>query len=85
MSTAPDVLSIKRTRGIAGEYSLTASIQYPGESPEHVTFTSSTYGPPVVMSTEGIPGGVFVSQRVLERIGSTLDEAWVRAFFAPRD
>ena len=78
----PDVLSIKRQAGIAGDYSLTASVQYPGEAPSSVTFIGSTYGGPIVMV---MPAGqqVFVSQRVTDRIGSTLTPDWVRAFFAP--
>ena len=62
----------------------TATVQYPGEEPHRIRFVGSAYGGPIVMET---PGGhqVFVSARVTERIGSTLSEYWVHAFFAPRE
>ena len=82
MSTdAPNVTVGKRQNGVAGDYAYVATVTYPGEQPERVTFQSSTYGPPIVMVTEGLPGGVFVSERVLDRCGRTLTPEWVQAFF----
>ena len=79
--TAPTVTVSRRRNVIAGEFRYTATVTYPGEPPEKVTFQSSDYGPPIVMLTAGMPGGVFVSGRVLDRIGSKLTPEWVRAFF----
>lgn len=80
-STAPAVLAVKRESGIAGQYGYVATVQYAGEEPETVRFVGSTYGGPIVMVS---PGGsqVFVSASVTDRLGSTLDESWVRAFLA---
>lgn len=83
--SAPTVTSVKRYLGVAGEYGYRATVQYPDEPGSVVAFQSSVYGPPIVMLTNGMPGGVFVSERVLDRIGRKLDESWVRAFFAPRE
>lgn len=83
-TSAPTTVIVgKRKSGIAGEFSYTAQVTYEGEEPGYVTFTSSVYGPPIVMTTDTFE--VFVSQRVLDRIGSKLTPEWVRAFFAPRD
>jgi truncated hemoglobin YjbI len=78
--TSPVVGAIKRRNGVAGQYALTATVTYPGEGPEQVTFYGSAYGGPIVMQT---PSGhqVFVSNRVCDRIGATLSPEWVRAFF----
>jgi hypothetical protein len=83
MSTyGPEILSVKRSAGVAGQYQLTAMVQYPGEAPEATRFVGSVYGGPIVMV---MPSGaqVFVSDRVTDRIGTELTEAWVRSFFAP--
>jgi hypothetical protein len=80
-ATAPVVTNVKRHAGIAGQRSMSALVQYEGESAQTIVFVGSVYGPPIVMVT---PAGheVFVSSRVTDRIGSTLDAAWVQAFFA---
>ena len=80
--TVPTVTDIRRHAGVAGQFSYTATVTYPGEGPERITFVGSTYGPPIVMVT---PGGieVFVADPVLDRIGRRLDPDWVRAFFDP--
>lgn len=78
--TAVTVHSVTRSAGIAGQYSLTSVVEYPGEGRSSVVFVGSTYGGPIVMRTEsGME--VFVSSDVLDRIGRTLTPAWVRAFF----
>lgn len=78
----PNVSDIKRHNGVAGEYAYSATVAYPYEDERTVTFKSSVYGPPIVMVSEANPGGVFVSQGVLDRIGSKLDADWVRRFWA---
>jgi hypothetical protein len=77
--TAPVVHKVTRSAGIAGQYSMTASIEYPGEPFNVVTFVGSVFGGPIVMVTAA--GETFVSQAVTDRLGSKLTEAWVRAFF----
>jgi len=80
----PTILNIKRHAGIAGQYSLSAVVQYDGEPAETVEFVGSVYGPPIVMVT---PAGhqVYVSDSVISRIGSRLTPEWVRAFFGEGD
>jgi hypothetical protein len=81
-SSAPEALEIHRNvRGIAGAYSISADVKYPGEDTERVTFLGSVYGGPIVMIT---PAGhqIIVSSVVMDRCGSILSEGWVRAFFA---
>jgi len=74
MSTTID--SIKRTNGVAGQFSYTATgTMY--EEPYTLTFTSSSYGGPIVMITQS-GTQTFVSQP--ERFGPALTEDWVRAF-----
>lgn len=76
----PEVTNIRRHNGVAGQYSYTATVTYPGEGASTVTFVSSVYGAPIVMVT---PSGMqtFVATEVLDRAGRTLDPAWVRRFF----
>jgi hypothetical protein len=82
--SAPIVTNVKRHAGIAGSHAVSASVEYEGEQASTVTFVGSVYGPPIVMvMSSGVE--VFVSSRVTDRIGTKLDEAWIRAFFAPKD
>lgn len=76
-----DVLSIRKTGGIAGQVSYTATVRYEDEGPEVVTFVGSVYGAPgpVVMQTEGNPEGLFVNDPI--RFGSEFNTTWVRRFF----
>jgi hypothetical protein len=68
--------SIKRTNGVAGQFSYTATgTMY--EEPYTLTFTGSAYGGPIVMIT-GAGTQAFVSAP--ERFGPALTEDWVRAF-----
>lgn len=82
--TTPLVNDIKRDPGIAGQYSITARVIYPGELPETITFVGSSYGGPIVMIT---PSGqqVFVSRAVTDRLGEQLSPEWVRGFFGERE
>ena len=78
----PVVSNVLRHRGVAGQYSVSAVVRYPGEGPRLVSFVAHVDGGPIVMVTETDARGVFVSRGVVDRLGSRVDEAWVRAFFA---
>lgn len=84
MDDEPIVTDIKRTRGVAGAFEVSARVQYPGEPVETLRFVGSIYGGPIVMV---MPSGTqtFVAQAVRDRIGSTLNPEWVRRFFGPRE
>lgn len=73
-----EVLSVKKTGGIAGQVRYSASVKYPGEDMSIVSFIGSVYGGPVVMCTEGFPEGVFVDDP--SRFGK-FGPKWVRRFF----
>jgi len=73
------VLEIKRTGGLAGNFSLDATVERDGEE-GRVTFYGSTYGGPVVMVTS--MGQTFVDDP--QRFGDRLSEEWVRRFFEER-
>ena len=77
---APKVTNFKRHAGIAGNYSVSATVEYDGEPAETVTFSASVYGSPgaVVMITPS-GGQTFVTDP--GRCGSVVDESWVRNFF----
>lgn len=72
----PHIYWVKRQSGIAGQFAVTARVGYPDEAPREVTFTGSTYGGPVVMSTEY--GETFVTNP--DRFGKFGVE-WARKFF----
>jgi hypothetical protein len=81
MDTTQDIARIvKLTRhaGIAGQFAITARVEYPGFPLQIVTFIGSTYGGPVVMRCES-GRETFVTDP--ERFGE-FGEAWVREFFA---
>jgi hypothetical protein len=63
-----------RAFGVAGQYSITAMVEYPGEESRAVTFTGSVYGGPVLMGES-----TFVTDP--GRFGA-FGERWVRRFFA---
>jgi hypothetical protein len=73
----PEIISLKRIAGIAGQVQYTATVQYEGEGPSTVTFVGSQYGGPVVM-IQASGAQVFVNDP--GRFG-TFGEAWVRSFF----
>jgi hypothetical protein len=77
-NSTPTIHRVKRHAGIAGQYAIEATVSYPDEPRETVTFVGSVYGGPVVMRT---PSGMetFVSEP--GRFGE-FGESWVRAFFA---
>jgi hypothetical protein len=72
------IAKIKKNRGIAGQYSVTAEVTYEGEAPATIEFVGSTYGGPVVMV---LPSGIqtFVSEP--GRFGE-FGTSWVERFFA---
>jgi hypothetical protein len=75
------ILSVKKTKGVAGQVSYVAFVEYEDEPVSMVGFSGSVYGSPgpVVMIT-GNNVQTFVSEP--GRFGQTFDEAWVRKFFA---
>jgi len=73
----PRVISITRADGVAGQYALEVATEHAGEV-TLVSFVGSTYGAPVVMVWNG--GQVPVVD--WKRFGDTLDEEWVRRFYA---
>lgn len=79
--SAPLVANVKRHAGIAGQYSVTAEVTYPGEPAYRAEFVASAYDGPVVAVMES-GAQVFVARTVLERLGLRVDEAWVRGYFA---
>lgn len=75
----PKLSNIKRHAGIAGQYSISVDVEYPGEGVETLQFVGSTSGGPIVMVTPA--GQTFVSSGVTDRIGSKLTPEWVARFF----
>jgi hypothetical protein len=69
------VHAIRKSAGIAGQFSVTADVEYPGEPRRALTFVGSTYGGPVVMQTAGME--TFV--REPGRFGK-FGTDWVRRF-----
>lgn len=74
------VTNIYKVRGIAGQYAMRCTVQYPGEPAETLEFVGNVYGGPIVMVTPR--GQYFVSRDVTDRIGSTLNRKWVLDFFS---
>lgn len=67
---------VKRTNGIAGQFSVVTDVQYPDEPIRSVEFISSVYGGPVVIRTGKVE--TFVTDP--GRFGE-FGEAWARRFF----
>lgn len=74
---APSVTKIFSRKGVAGQFSVQATVTYPGEPPRIVDFVGSVYGGPVLMVTD--TDEVWVTEP--GRFG-TFGKAWVKAFFA---
>ena len=83
--------AIRRHNGTAGSfgYSVTVTYHMPDygagrsyDDAHTVTFTSSVYGAPIVMSYRRADGSTF-SDFVVDssRYGATLSPSWVRAFY----
>jgi hypothetical protein len=77
MTDQPTIHAIRKSAGIAGQFSVTADVEYPDEPRRALTFVGSTYGGPVLMRTEGME--TFVTDP--GRFGDFGTE-WVRRFFA---
>ena len=77
----PLVEKVKRHPGIAGQFSVSALVTYPGESAQAISFVGSSFGGPVVMVL-GEGRQTFVTDP--ERFGSFASDplSWVRKFFA---
>lgn len=72
-----EITNIRRHRGIAGQFSITADVSYPDEPTRRVEFVGSGYGGPVLMRT---PEGVEVFVTDPGRFGK-FGTDWVRRFF----
>ena len=80
-ASVPLVEKVKRHPGIAGQFSVSALVTYPGEPVQSVSFVGSSFGGPVVMVTDTW-GQQVVSDPA--RFGSFASDpvAWVHAFYA---
>jgi hypothetical protein len=74
---SPTVSKVFRRNGVAGQFAIQCTVDYPGEEPRVVEFVGSTYGGPVLMVTES--GHTWVTDP--GRFGS-FGRGWVRRFFA---
>ena len=78
--TEPTVKNIRKHNGIAGQFSYTATIQYPNEDASTIEFVGSVYGgAPILVMGNGSqvvvrPSGRFTNFGIL-------DPQWVRDFF----
>jgi hypothetical protein len=77
MDITPELGTITRTNGIAGQYSYRVPVTYPGEGTSVVEFVGNEHGGPIVMISSG-GAQTFVSEP--ERFGEFSPE-WVRRFF----
>ncbi len=77
-SGGPRILKISSDRSFAGQRSITADVQYPGESPSRVEFVgpSGNIVGPVVMVTKGGQTRVHDPSRF-----GAFNKDWVRHFF----
>jgi len=73
----PTVTKLFQRKGVAGQFSVQATVTYPGEAPSIVEFVGSVYGGPVLMVTD--LGETWVTEP--GRFGK-FGKAWVRKFFA---
>jgi hypothetical protein len=73
----PTVTKLFQRKGVAGQFSVQATVTYPGEAPSIVEFVGSVYGGPVLMVTD--LGETWVTDP--GRFGK-FGKAWVRKFFA---
>jgi len=69
------VHNIRKRAGIAGQFSVSADVEYPDEPVRTIEFVGSVYGGPVVMRTAGIE--TFVTEP--GRFGE-FGTQWVRRF-----
>ena len=80
-ASSPLVEKVKRHPGIAGQFSVSALVTYPGESAQAISFVGSSFGGPVAMVTD-----MWGQQPVSDpaRFGSFSADpvSWVHAFCA---
>lgn len=74
--TTPIISNVKRHNGVAGQFSVSATVAYPDELSSRIEFVGSVFGGPVVMITP--VGQTFVTDPA--RFGK-LSPLWVRRFF----
>lgn len=76
----PEVVRVRRKNGIAGQFAMTADVQYGETTPQPVTFVGSTYGGPVAMvDFGGTQHLVFNPSRFGDF--ATEPESWVYRYF----
>lgn len=75
-SVTPEVTNLKRRKGVAGQFSVQATVTHPGEEPRMMEFVGSVYGGPVLMVTQW--GQTFITDP--GRFGK-FGEDWVKRFF----
>lgn len=72
------VKNIRRHTGVAGQFSYTASVTYPGEDTNQMAFVGDAYGDHVIMVS---PSGAQTTVVDPCRFGDELNPGWVRRFF----
>jgi len=78
--TTPTITNITKHNGVAGQFSYTATVQYPGEDASRTEFVGSIYGgAPILIMGNGAQVLVRYSHRFTDF--STLNPQWVRDFF----
>jgi hypothetical protein len=76
----PEVVRVARRNGIAGQFAMTAHVQYGESTPQPVTFVGSVYGGPVAMiDFTGVQHLVYKSSRYGDF--ATEPEEWVYRYF----
>lgn len=73
----PTVTKVFQRKGIAGQFSVQATVTYPGEDSRIVEFVGSAFGGPVLMVTD--LGETWVTEP--GRFGK-FGKSWVKRFFA---
>ncbi len=74
----PTITNIRKHQGIAGQFSYTASVTYPGEDTGNIEFVGDAYGTSVIMV---MGNGAQVSVRRDDLWGVPLNPDYVRRFF----
>ena len=74
----PEIISMKRFTGIAGQFGYNVKVQYPNEAIQTVGFVSSTFGGGIYQITPTF-GQIRVTSP--ERFGPVLNPEWIRQYF----
>ena len=72
----PTIHQIRRRAGVAGQFAVTATVEYPDEPRRTVEFVGDVYGGPVLMRTGQVETFVTDPGRFGEKFGPD----WVRRF-----